>query len=150
MRKMYFIGVSTGASSIHRVFPRWTRLAGIADATLIGADIPVDGTPDQHRSAIRALRDDPDAMGALVTTHKVGIFAHARDLFTDFDDDATLLGEVSCIVRRGDRLTGLAVDTLTAGLALRDILRDAPFRRHPLILGAGGAGLALACHLSRA
>lgn len=150
MRKMYFIGVTTGASSIHRVFPRWTRLAGIEDAALAGADIPLDAAPDQYRSAIRALRDDPEAMGALVTTHKVGIYTHARDLFTGFDTDAALLGEVSCIVRRGDRLTGLAIDTLTAGLALRDILGDATFRGHALILGAGGAGLALACHLYRA
>ena len=149
MRKMYFIGVTTGASSIHRVFPRWARLAGTEDAVLAGLDIPVHGTPEQYRAAVRAIREDPDAMGALVTTHKVGIYNHARELFTNFDADGELLGEVSCIVKRGDRLSGLAVDTLTAGLALRDIIGPALFRGHALILGAGGAGLALACHLFR-
>jgi shikimate dehydrogenase len=143
MRRMYFIGVSTGASSIHRVFPQWTRLAGIDDAMLTGIDIPIEGTPAQYRAAIQGIREDPDAWGALVTTHKVAIYAHARDIFTALDADAELLGEVSCIVRRDDRLTGIAIDTLTAALAL-------PAVAPTLILGAGGAGLALAVHLDRA
>ena len=149
MRKMYFIGVSTGASSIHRVFPKWARLAGVDDAVLVGADIPLGGSPEQYRAVVSRIREDPQAMGALVTTHKVQIYTHARDLFTDFDADAQTLGEVSCIVHRGERLTGLAIDTLTSALALRDIIGSAPFRGHALILGAGGAGLALAVHLFR-
>ncbi|MBI3696211.1 MAG: shikimate dehydrogenase [Acidobacteria bacterium] len=143
---MYFIGVTTGASSIHRVFPRWAQRAGRPAADLVGADIPVGGSREQYRAVVEEIRGDPDAMGALVTTHKVQIYDHARDLFTDFDADAERLGEVSCIVHRGERLTGLAVDTLTAGLALRAI---GPFSGHALILGAGGAAVALAVHLYR-
>lgn len=143
MRRMHFIGVTTGASSIHRLFPQWAQLAGIEDAVLAGADIPVEGSPELYRAVVGNIRNDPAAMGALVTTHKVQIYAHARDLFTGFDADAELLGEVSCIVRRGDRLTGIAIDTLTAALAL-------PAVAPTLILGAGGAGLALAVYLDRA
>src|SRR5713226_6250607 len=128
MPKMYFIGVTTSESSIHRIFPRCAGLAGFGDATLVGADIPGGGPPEAYRPVVAAIRDDPEALGALVTTHKVGIYAHARDLFTDFDADAERLGEVSCIVHRGARLSGLAIDTLTAGLALQSVVAEKPFR----------------------
>ena len=71
---------------------------------------------------MREILDDPDCRGGLVTTHKVSVFHHARDLFTAFDPDAETLGEVNCIVRRPGVLAGLATDTLTAGFALREIL----------------------------
>ncbi len=149
MPRMYFIGVTTGASSIHRVFPQWVRLAGMDGAELAGVDISIGAGPESYRAAVQKIRDDPEGMGALVTTHKVQIYGHARDLFTDFDADAERLGEVSCIVKRGPRLSGLAVDTLTAGLTLRAIAGEAGFRGQALILGAGGAALALAVHLYR-
>jgi shikimate 5-dehydrogenase len=122
---MYFLGVTTAQSSIHKIFPLWAALAGVEDAALRGIDIPVDAEPAQYRAAVCAILDDPDCAGGLVTTHKVGVFTHARDLFTDFDRDAETLGEVNCIVRRPGILGGLATDTLTAGLALRHILGDA-------------------------
>ncbi len=147
---MYFVGVTTGASAIHGLFPRWARLAGVSEASLAGIDIALEAPPEHYREAVAKTRDDPESGGALVTTHKIGIFAHARDLFSEFDADAQSLGEVSCIVRRPGRLAGLAVDTLTAGLALRDLIGERPFRGHVLILGAGGAATALAVHLYRA
>jgi shikimate 5-dehydrogenase len=146
---MYFLGVTTGKSAIHKIFPRWTALAGIPNAVLRGIDIPIDAPPAMHRSAIRAIIEDPDAAGGLVTTHKVSVFARARDLFTGFDRDAETLGEVNCIVRRPGVLNGLATDTLTAGLAVDALLGDAPAPRATLILGAGGAAVALAVNLFR-
>jgi shikimate 5-dehydrogenase len=143
---MYFIGVTTGHSSIHRIFPHWAELAGIPDARLAGIDIPLDGAPRQYRAAVETIRRDPDALGALVTTHKVAIYEHAHDLFTEFDDDARLLGEVSCIVRRRDQIRGIAMDTVAGPLALDGLgWRGSS----ALILGAGGAGLALAVCLKR-
>ncbi len=144
---MYFIGVSTRSSSICELFPRWMGLAGVPDAELEGIDIAVGAAPECYRSAVAGIRDDRHAAGALVTTHKVALYEHARDLFTDFNEEAAELGEVGCIVKRGERLSGLGLDTLTSGLALQDILGRAPFRGHALILGAGGAGVALAAHL---
>jgi len=138
---MYFIGVTTARSSIQSIFPHWAPLAGIKDAALVGIDIPLDAAPKQYRAAVETIRQDPDACGALVTTHKVGIFEHAADLFTEFDSDARRLGEVSCIVKRGAQLTGLAMDTVAGPLALQALNWRGP---GALILGAGGAGLALA------
>jgi shikimate 5-dehydrogenase len=149
MRRMYFIGVATAQSSIHRIFPEWARLAGVESAELTGIDVPLGASSECYRGAVARIRDDPEAVGALVTSHKVGIWEHARGFFTDFDDDARLLGEVSCIVRREARLTGLAIDTLTAGLALRSAAPKWPLKDDVLIFGAGGAALALAVHLER-
>jgi shikimate 5-dehydrogenase len=146
---MYFLGVSTGASSIQRVFPEWVRLAGLPDAVLNGLDLPVGSPPRAYRDAAARMKADPDCRGALVTTHKVSLYRHAGDLFEAFDADATLLGEVSCVVCRGGRLRGQAIDTLTAELSLRALLRSTSFTGDALILGAGGAGLALAVVLRR-
>jgi shikimate dehydrogenase len=145
---MYFLGVTTAQSSIHRIFPRWTALAGIDGTELCGIDIPVDAPPARYRDAVSTVLNDPHSWGGLVTTHKVHVFRHARDLFTGFDADAGRLGEVNCIVRRTDRLVGLATDTLTAGLALNEIVKR-PFRGSALIFGAGGAAVALAVNLFR-
>src|SRR5712691_9907012 len=112
--RMYFIGVSTAQSAVHRLFPRWGELAGEPATELVGLDIPIGAAREAYRDAIRTMLADPGCMGALVTTHKVAIYREAVDLFTDFDDDARMLGEVSCIVRRGEKLTGLALDTVTA------------------------------------
>jgi shikimate 5-dehydrogenase len=146
---MYFLGVTTGASFIHKIFPRWAELAGIGEASLAGIDIAPGAAPERYRAAVATIRDDPQALGALVTTHKVALYAHARDLFTAFNAEAEELGEVGCIVRRGERLEGIGIDTLTGGLALRSIVGEGPFRGQALILGAGGAGVALAVHLRR-
>jgi shikimate dehydrogenase len=147
---MYFIGVSTAQSAVHRLFPCWLEATGQAPAQLVGIDIPVDAPPQSYHVAIHKMLRDPLCMGALVTTHKVAIYREAASFFTDFDDDARMLGEVGCIVRRGVSLTGLALDTVTAGLAVESVLAKAvePVRA-ALILGAGGAGVALALYLAR-
>lgn len=147
--RMYFVGVSTAASSIQRIFPRWVRLAGVADAVLSSLDIAVGAPPQAYRDAAARMKDDPDCRGALVTTHKVSLYRHAGDLFAAFEDDARLLGEVSCVVCRSGRLQGQAIDTLTAELSLQALLQGERFAGEALILGAGGAGLALAVVLRR-
>jgi shikimate 5-dehydrogenase len=131
------------------MFPNWTSLAGVEGAELCGIDIPVDAPPAEYRAAVHRVSDDPHSWGALVTTHKVNVFRHGRDLFTGFDADAERLGEVNCMVRRPGQLTGIATDTLTAGLALSEIVAERPFRASVLIFGAGGAAVALAVSLFR-
>jgi shikimate dehydrogenase len=149
MRRMYFIGVTTGASSIHSFFGRWAAFAGVDDAVLTGIDIPLGAAPGLYRDVVRVILDDPESCGALVTSHKTAVYEHARDLFNAFDSDADALREVSCITRHGPGLAGAAVDPLASSLALRVIFGDSPFRGRVLILGAGGAAVALATCLFR-
>ncbi len=146
---MAFVGVTTGGSSIMRLFPRWTQELGI-DAELVGRDLPLGAPPKAYRAAVEELRDDPAMRGALVTTHKVALLESARDLFDELDPYAERLGEVSAISKPDGRVVGHAKDPITAGLALAAVLDDDHFARtggHALVLGAGGAGAAIVLHL---
>src|SRR4051812_33070790 len=132
-----FVGVTTGSSSIVSLFPLWARELGI-DARLVGRDVPLDAPPEAYRELVARIRDDAATRGALVPTHKLALLAAARDLFDELDPHAERLGEVSCIAKRDGRLTGRAVDPLTSGLALAELLPADHFAAggHVLCLGA--------------
>ena len=143
---MGFVGVSTGGSSIRRVFPEWADALALPTRTLVGHDVPLDSPPAVYRDVVTAIRDDPEHWGALVTTHKVAVHAAARDLFDDCDELAETFGEISCIAKRGDRLVGSAKDPVTARLALEEFVAPDHFATgggEALVLGTGGAGTAL-------
>lgn len=148
--RFVFIGVTTGSSSIMRIFPRWRDLLGLGDVAIEGWDLPIDAAPEQYRQAVRRLADGPSIRGALITTHKINIYRAARDLLAWVDPFAELTGEVSCLARRGNRLLGWAKDPISAGQALTGLLGPGYFGRtggDALICGAGGAGMAIALHL---
>lgn len=143
---MGFVGVSTASSSINAVFPLWARILDLPTDRLVGHDLPLDATREQYRELVAHIRDDPHHRGALVTTHKMNVFAAASDMFDDLDDFATSCREISSISKRGDRLIGQAKDPLTVSLALDDFLPRDHFARtggELLVLGAGGSGTAL-------
>lgn len=149
---MEFVGVSTGGSSIMRVFPAWAEALGLPTARLVGHDVPLNADPERYRALVAGIRDDPNRRGALVTTHKIAVYQAAADLFDEIDDFARLIGEVSSISKRDGRLIGHAKDPITAGLALEEFLAPDHFARtggHVLCLGAGGAGTAIAWYLAR-
>lgn len=148
---MGFVGVSTAQSSIMKIFPVWAEILGLPTRTLIGHDLPVDATPGQYVRLVEQIRDDPDHRGALVTTHKMGLYAAAGGLFDELDQFSTLCGEISSISKRDGRLVGHAKDPITAGLALGEFLPADHFGRtgaHAVCLGAGGAGTALTWNLA--
>lgn len=144
-----FIGVSTAQSLVNELFPRWSKTLGLGVGMVVGIDLPVNVTRDAIRSAVLRIREDASVAGALVTTHKVAVWEHARDLFKEFDEHAQRLCEVSCLSRNPQgALVGHAKDPVTAGLAWDQVVLSHHWSRHPeaelLILGAGGAGVALA------
>lgn len=159
--RMRFVGVTTGASSIMRVFPVWADILGL-DAELVGLDIPLGADPSAYRAAMTEMREDPACVGALVTTHKIALHDAARDMFDELDPFATSCGEISSIAfrrerpgngrlpDRGPHTTGAAKDPVTAGLALEEVLAPDHFADggHVLCLGAGGAGTAIGWYLA--
>lgn len=151
----YFIGVSTGSSSIRRVFPAWAEHLGL-DATLAGIDLALDDDPANYRAVVRGIKDDPHSLGALVTTHKLNLYRAAADLFDEIGPDTETLGEVSSISKRGTgpgtALYGDAKDPITCALSLDAVVDDGYWTRTGadlLLLGAGGSSLALTLALHR-
>ncbi|MFE2088584.1 shikimate dehydrogenase family protein [Streptomyces sp. NPDC059460] len=149
---MGFVGVSTSQSSIMKVFPQWARFLGLPAAQLTGFDLPLDADEAQYREVIDRIRRDPLLLGALITTHKIGVHRAAADLFDELDEFATLCGEISSVSKRDGQLIGHAKDPVTAGLALEEMLVPDHFGStggELLCLGAGGAGTAIIWYLAR-
>lgn len=149
-RTFGFVGVTASKSSINRVFPRWAEVLGLGPVTFDPIDLE-PGVPAQtYRDVVGRIKEDPAYRGALVTTHKVRLLRACRDMFDEVNPHAELLGEVSCLSKRGDRFIGRAKDVITAGRSMDEFLPDGHFDAtdaQVLCLGAGGAGLAIAVHL---
>jgi shikimate dehydrogenase len=148
----FFVGVTTGQSSIMRVFPRWAEALGHPDVVIEGIDHRLHDDPDAYRRTVAQMKHDPLSLGGLVTTHKIDVYEAARDMFDELDPYAVMTGEISCIAKRDGRLWGYAIDPISAGLSLDALLGEDYFARtggHVFTLGAGGSGVAIALHLMR-
>ena len=148
----YFIGVTTAQSSIMKVFPAWAEHFGLEDAQIQGIDFPLHADPERYREAVTFIRDDPNSLGALVTTHKLDLFNACRELFDEIDPFATLMRETSCISKRNGRLICHAKDPISAGLTVDGFLGP-DYWVHTggdvFSIGAGGSTTALTWHLMR-
>lgn len=148
---IYFIGVTTGSSSIMKVFPKWAEALGI-NAVIKGMDFKLHDDPEAYREAVQFIKDDPLSMGALVTTHKLDLYAACRDMFEYRDPYAELLGEFSSISKRDGKLCGHAKDPISSGLALEAFVPENYWTDHGgevFIMGAGGSALAMSLYLTQ-
>lgn len=149
---LYFLGVSTGSSSIQRVFPVWARELGLDEAVLRGIDLPVGAPDEQTRRIVDFLSHDELGLGMQITSHKIAVGTAARDRFAQLRPLATLMGEVSCVTKEADGLHGFAKDPVAGALALDAVVPEgywASNDAHAVVLGAGGAGTALTWCLVR-
>lgn len=146
----YFIGVSTGKSSIVQVFPKWMQECGRPEVILEGIDLKIHAETEAYRRVVAQIKADPLSLGALITTHKIDLYQAAHDLFDELDPYARLCGELSCIAKQAGRLQGLARDPISAGLSMDALLGPSYFSRtsaEVLIFGAGGSAAAALLHL---
>jgi shikimate 5-dehydrogenase len=146
----YFVGVTTGKSSIMKIFPRWMQAIGRPEITIEGIDHQIHDTQDAYRATVAQIKYDLLSLGALVTTHKIDLLQAARDMFDELHSSAVLVGEVSSISKRDGKLWGHAKDPLTSGLSMDAFLGKDYFKRTGgdfLCFGAGGSGKAMALHL---
>jgi len=149
---LYFIGVTTGKSSIMKVFPAWADYLGLKGAAIKGIDFKLHDDPAAYRKAVEFIRDDPLSMGALVTTHKIDLFHACRDMFDVIDPHALLMDETSCISKRDGKLICHAKDPISSGLSIDGFLGESYFTDNDADLfsmGAGGSTIALTWHLMR-
>jgi shikimate dehydrogenase len=146
----YFIGVTTGQSSIMKIFPLWVKAIGHPDAVIQGVDLKLHDDAEAYRQAVAQIKYDPNSWGALITSHKISLYDAARDMFDYLDPYAHICGEVSSISKRNGSLEGHAKDPISAGLSLDAILGENYFGRtggEVLCLGPGGSATAIALHL---
>ena len=146
----YFIGVTTARSSIRNVFPLWMEVLGRQEVVLEGVDCKIHDAADVYRRAVATIKDDPQSLGALVTTHKIDLLRAARDLFDYLDPYAEITDEVSSISKLDGRLEGHAKDPISSGRSLDAILGEGYFARtggDVLCFGAGGSAIATLLHL---
>ena len=147
---LYFIGVTTGQSSIIKVFPLWAEYLKLGDVEIKGLDFPVHDKPENYREAVDFLKNDPLSLGALVTTHKLDLFQASKEMFDVIDPHATLMAETSCISKRDGKLICHAKDPISSGLSLDGFLPEDHFANTDAELfsmGAGGSTIALTWHL---
>lgn len=146
----YFIGVTTGKSSIMKVFPKWADYLGLGDVEIKGIDLAVHDDPDRYREIVAFVKSDPFSLGALVTTHKLDLFAAAHDLFDEIDPHARLMAETSCLSKQDGKLVCHAKDPISSGLSVDGFLPPDHFTKtgaEVLSMGAGGSTIALTWHL---
>lgn len=147
---LYFIGMTTGKSSIMKVFPRWAAHLRLGDVAIQGIDCQWHDDPAVYRNVVDFIARDPLSRGALVTTHKLDLLKACRDRFAYLDPYAQLMGEISCISKRSDGLRGHAKDPITSGLGLEAFLpRDHWMNTGAEVfaIGAGGSAIAITSHL---
>lgn len=149
----YFIGVTTGKSSIMHVFPRWAEYLDLGDVHLQGIDCKQHDDPQVYRHVVQIIKNDPLSLGGLVTTHKIDLLAACRDIFDELDGHAQQTGEISCISKRNGKLCASAKDPISSGLALEAFLPRNHWKStggECFLMGAGGSSIALTSYLSQA
>ncbi|HVD14515.1 MAG TPA: shikimate dehydrogenase, partial [Actinomycetota bacterium] len=94
-----------------RLFPRWVELLRL-DAAVEGVDLPLGAEPADYRAVVERVVRDHGIAGAVVTSHKTGVYRHGGGLLDELDRYARLCREVSCISKRGGRVRGHATDPI--------------------------------------
>jgi shikimate 5-dehydrogenase len=150
VRRFNFVGVTTGRSAIMRVFPEWAHHLGLGEVEIRGHDLAIHAEPQSYREVAQEMRDDPDGVGGLVTTHKIDMFQACRELFDYVDPWAELCGEVSCLSKRAGQFRAHAKDPISSGRSLDEFVPEgywASTGAEALLFGAGGSNLAITLHL---
>lgn len=149
---IYFIGVTTGKSSIMKVFPKWAEAMGLKDAVIKGIDIEIHADRDVYRKVVDFIKNDELSYGALVTTHKLDIYKACSDMFEYLDPYAQKFGELSSISKKDGKLCGHAKDPISSGLALSDFVPENWWKDHGgdfYVVGAGGSAISMGAYLMR-
>jgi shikimate dehydrogenase len=132
-----FVGIDTGGSRVHREFPKW----GL-DADLHGVDLPEDAPPEAWRRLVGAMRDNPNVLGAVITSHKLRLYRHAAGLIDEAEPLVEVTHEVNALDTRGP------VRAFARDAQALDVLLNGPGKHladgRPIVcLGSGGAAIAL-------
>ena len=149
---LYFIGVTTGKSSIMKVFPKWADALELKDVAIKGIDLVRPSSAPQYRKVVEFIKNDPLSLGALVTTHKIDLYNACKDLFDYIDPYAMMLSEVSCLSKRDGKFCAHAKDPISSGLSIEAFMPKDFWKNHggeAILIGAGGSSLAMILYFAQ-
>ena len=118
--------------------------AAFKEAGIDAEMLPLDVTEANLPALVAALKADPRYVGgAVAMPHKQGLVT----LLDRLEPEAERIGAVNAIWRDGDALVGANTDGAGALSQLQETIGDLG-RRRTLLVGLGGAGLAVAAYLA--
>lgn len=135
-----------------RVFPEWAKYLDLGECPIKGIDCKWHDDRQVYRDVVSFIKEDELSLGGLVTTHKIDLLKAASDLFDELGPYAQLLGETSCISKRGGKLIGHAKDPITSGLSIEAFVPEGYWKDSEAqlcLLGAGGSSLALTTYFMK-
>jgi shikimate dehydrogenase len=143
--EVWFVGVKTAGSLIHRAISLWWELLP-APCEVRGVDVEPGSPGARYVELLEELRTAPERVaGAVVSVHKVGLFEAGHRLFAELDPIARACEEMNAVRRAGSDLHGYARDPISVG---RVVDRIWPRREGEVVcIGAGGTARALIYHL---
>ena len=145
MTEVWFVGVKTAGSLIHRAISLWCELLP-APCEVRGVDVEPGSPGARYVELLEELRTAPERVaGAVVSVHKVALFEAGHRLFAELDPIARACEEMNAVRRAGRDLHGYARDPISVG---RVVDRIWPRRDGEVVcIGAGGTARALIYHL---
>lgn len=144
MAEVWFVGVKTDGSLVHRAMPLWQPLLP-SQHGVRAVDLEPDSPDALYVELLRDLQRDERAAGAVVSVHKVGLFRAGRKLFDHLDPIALACEEVNAVRRTASGLRGYARDPVSVGRVADSIWPEG--QGDVICLGAGGTARALMYHL---
>ncbi len=145
---VYLVGVQPLPQVLLDVLPKWARKFGHRSTAIVPISAPWEPDTASCRAFIEFLRDEYNAVGAIMVSHAATLFEHTQHLFDDLDGDTGLLGEIGVAVRSPGKLTGLAPAKSAALQAYEHAFGSDSEPEEALIIGASGPARALALALS--
>lgn len=144
-RQLLFVGVDASNSRAIAAVPQWSSHLG-RPLHVRPVDVAVGAGVDVYTRIADELAD-PQVAGAVITGHKVAMYAAAQARCVYIAPDAQQLLECNVLASGPHGLTAHATDVASIGAELARIW---PLCAAPVVcLGAGGSGAALCLHLLR-
>jgi shikimate 5-dehydrogenase len=144
MADVLFVGVTTASSLIHRAMPAWQPLLP-TPCSVRGVDLPLGAGREVYARLLDRIRDDDSVAGAVITTHKLGVYEAGLLRFEWLDPLAVACEEVNAIRRTAAGLHGWARDPVSVGRVVEHVWPGGDGQ--VVCLGAGGTARALARYL---
>ena len=147
---VYIVGTRPLPEALLDVYPKWARRFGQRSTAIEPVTAPADVDSEGYQRFIEFMRDEYNAVGAVMVSQAAPLFEHTRELFDSFDDDAAVLGEIGVALRAPGTLSALAPAKNAAQGAYEYTFGKHSDPTEVLIMGATGPARALALALSSA